>query len=110
MDGRTAARQAGVDQGYIALAFLVLEHAKEFVPISSQAKKTSSIVTRSPSNARNRRNWISRVAMRVVEPANTFALVLKANAEANLTNLRPGQILSYPTGDLRTAEARHTRS
>lgn len=44
MDGRTAARQAGVDQGYIALAFLVLEHAKESVPISSQAKKTHRLL------------------------------------------------------------------
>jgi len=91
MDGRAAAKEAGVDQGYIALAFLVLEYAKEFIPDIESGEKTLS-------------DCYELAAQRKKQAQ------LDKPVKANLTNLRPGKILSYPTGTLRIAEARHTRS
>jgi hypothetical protein len=90
MDVREAARAAGVDLAYVALAELALKYVPELLE-SVESGQCSLVDMYELASERKKRSE----ARKPVKP--------------NLTNLRPGQILSYPTGDLRTAEARHTR-
>src|SRR5258705_9900259 len=49
------------------------------------------------------------VRCRTTQPPRVHAPACNSGA-LNLSNLRPGQILSYQTGTLYTSESRHTRS
>jgi hypothetical protein len=91
MDIQAATRSAGVDQAYVALGILALKYVPELVESVESGEKSLTDVYELAAQRKKQDQ-------------------LDKPAKPNLASLRPGHILSAPTGTVRTAEARHTRS